>query len=80
MWHVLSESEVRPIHSRRALSRFVVVARLADGNDGNYRFQKKEYAGIDIVKTEKKGFGVRARHDMIACVSLSLALRGAILS
>lgn len=30
------------------------------------RFQKKEYAPIDIVRTEKKGFGVRAREDMVA--------------
>ncbi|SCZ94660.1 BZ3500_MvSof-1268-A1-R1_Chr12-3g04028 [Microbotryum saponariae] len=32
----------------------------------NQRFQKKEYAKIEIVKTEKKGFGVRATQDMTA--------------
>ncbi|GAA5869520.1 hypothetical protein JCM8547_001513 [Rhodosporidiobolus lusitaniae] len=32
----------------------------------NQRFQKKQYAKIDIVKTEKKGFGVRALEDMAA--------------
>jgi hypothetical protein len=32
------------------------------------RFQKKQYAKIDIVKTEKKGFGVRALEDMPAFV------------
>ncbi|SCV73160.1 BQ2448_7085 [Microbotryum intermedium] len=31
-----------------------------------FRFQKKEYAKIEIVKTEKKGFGVRATQDMTA--------------
>ncbi|KDE04152.1 hypothetical protein MVLG_05378 [Microbotryum lychnidis-dioicae p1A1 Lamole] len=30
----------------------------------NQRFQKKEYAKIEIVKTERKGFGVRATQDM----------------
>jgi SET domain-containing protein len=30
----------------------------------NYRFQKRQYAKIDIVKTEKKGFGVRARETL----------------
>ncbi|KAK4048419.1 histone methyltransferase set2 [Microbotryomycetes sp. JL201] len=32
----------------------------------NQRFQRKEYAPIDIVKTKKKGFGVRAKEDMSA--------------
>ncbi|GAA6020404.1 hypothetical protein JCM10207_002096 [Rhodosporidiobolus poonsookiae] len=32
----------------------------------NQRFQKKQYAPIEIVKTEKKGFGVRAGADMPA--------------
>lgn len=31
-------------------------------------FQKKQYGKIDIVKTEKKGFGVRAAEDMAAFV------------
>ncbi|KAI9508050.1 hypothetical protein F5148DRAFT_1303778, partial [Russula earlei] len=30
----------------------------------NQRFQRREYARIDIVKTEKKGFGLRATEDM----------------
>ncbi|KAH9984712.1 hypothetical protein BJV77DRAFT_1062120 [Russula vinacea] len=30
----------------------------------NQRFQRREYAKIDIVKTEKKGFGLRAEEDM----------------
>ncbi|KAH9943768.1 hypothetical protein B0H21DRAFT_865088 [Amylocystis lapponica] len=30
----------------------------------NQRFQRKEYAAIDIVQTEKKGFGIRAGEDM----------------
>ncbi|GAA6037687.1 hypothetical protein JCM8097_002285 [Rhodosporidiobolus ruineniae] len=32
----------------------------------NQRFQKKQYAPIEIVQTEKKGFGVRAGADMSA--------------
>ncbi|KAH9969992.1 hypothetical protein BGW80DRAFT_1176844 [Lactifluus volemus] len=31
----------------------------------NQRFQRQEYAEIDIVQTEKKGFGLRAAEDMI---------------
>lgn len=30
----------------------------------NQRFQKREYANIDIVLTEKKGFGLRAEEDL----------------
>ncbi|KAI0298466.1 hypothetical protein B0F90DRAFT_1818675 [Multifurca ochricompacta] len=30
----------------------------------NQRFQRREYANIEIVKTEKKGFGLRAAEDM----------------
>ncbi|KAL1701032.1 hypothetical protein EV121DRAFT_282934 [Schizophyllum commune] len=30
----------------------------------NQRFQRKEYAPIEIVKTEKKGFGLRAEQDI----------------
>lgn len=30
----------------------------------SFRFQRKQYADIDIVKTEKKGFGVRANVDL----------------
>ncbi|KAF8496200.1 hypothetical protein F5888DRAFT_1615065 [Russula emetica] len=30
----------------------------------NQRFQRREYARIEIVKTEKKGFGLRAAEDM----------------
>lgn len=32
----------------------------------NQRFNKKQYAPIDIVQTEKKGFGVRARENILA--------------
>ncbi|BGP51383.1 histone methyltransferase set2 [Rhodotorula kratochvilovae] len=32
----------------------------------NQRFQKRQYAPIEIVKTEKKGFGVRAEADIPA--------------
>lgn len=30
----------------------------------NQRFQRKEYADINVIKTEKKGYGVRAQHDL----------------
>jgi hypothetical protein len=43
---------------------------LTIGGDGR-RFQKKDYAPIDIVKTEKKGFGVRAREDLAESVTPS---------
>lgn len=32
------------------------------------RFQRQEYARIDIVQTDKKGFGLRAAQDMSKCV------------
>ncbi|KAH8917089.1 SET domain-containing protein [Atractiella rhizophila] len=32
----------------------------------NQRFQKRQYANIDIIKTEKKGYGVRAASDLPA--------------
>lgn len=32
------------------------------------RFQRKEYAPIDIVLTEKKGFGLRAAENLPKCV------------
>ncbi|GAA6007438.1 hypothetical protein JCM11491_004163 [Sporobolomyces phaffii] len=36
------------------------------GKCQNQRFQKREYAPIEIVKTEKKGFGVRTTVDLAA--------------
>lgn len=36
----------------------------AASNCKNQRFQNKEYANIDIVQTDKKGFGVRAGADL----------------
>jgi hypothetical protein len=32
------------------------------------RFQQREYAEIEIVQTEKKGFGLRAAKDLPRCV------------
>ena len=37
-------------------------------------FQRREYAKIDIVKTEKKGYGLRAAEDMPRYVTLSVLL------
>jgi hypothetical protein len=56
---LLSKSAVRCLFPSLALDR--------PSNVG-IRFQKREYAPIDIVQTEKKGFGVRARQDMPASV------------
>lgn len=36
------------------------------------RFQRKQYAPIDIVLTEKKGFGLRAAGNLPKCVHLPL--------
>lgn len=32
----------------------------------NQRFKKRQYAPIEIVQTEKKGFGMRAKEDIPA--------------
>jgi len=32
------------------------------------RFQHKQYANIEIVMTEKKGYGLRAEEDLPKCV------------
>jgi hypothetical protein len=49
------------------------VGRLPGGRGGGLtlgkRFQRQDYAKIDIVQTEKKGFGLRAAEDMIKCVN-----------
>lgn len=34
------------------------------GHCQNQRFQKRQYAPIEIVQTERKGFGVRAKEDI----------------
>ena len=34
------------------------------------RFSRKQYADIEIVQTEKKGFGIRAGSDLSAYVQL----------
>jgi hypothetical protein len=36
-----------------------------------HRFQRKEYANIEIVQTEKKGFGLRAGADLRKWVQLT---------
>ena len=40
----------------------------------NDRFQRKDYAPIHIVKTEKKGFGLRAAEDLRKCVLVAVLL------
>ena len=34
------------------------------------RFQRRDYAKIEIVETEKKGYGLRATADMSRCVAV----------
>lgn len=41
---------------------------------GYFRFQKREYALIDIVQTERKGYGIRLREDVDAWVLLTFCL------
>ncbi|KAK7446964.1 histone methyltransferase set2 [Stygiomarasmius scandens] len=56
-------------HGSECINRLTQVECLPDDcRCGSYcknqRFQKKEYANIDIVKTELKGFGLRAEVDI----------------
>lgn len=53
MWVVLSKSAVKNLRdmSHSALMNMI-------------RFQRKEYASIEIVLTEKKGYGLRAERDL----------------
>lgn len=39
-----------------------------------YSFQRKEYAPIEIVQTEMKGFGLRAAQDLKKFVSYRVVL------
>lgn len=42
----------------------------------HFRFQRREYAKIDIVKTEKKGYGLRAGEDLPRYVLLFFCVAG----
>jgi hypothetical protein len=44
------------------------VDRECNCGDGcqNQRFQRKQYADVSVIKTEKKGFGLRAERDLLA--------------
>nr|GAT56044.1 histone methyltransferase [Mycena chlorophos] len=50
------------------INRLTLIECLDDCRGGiyceNQRFQRKQYASIDIVQTEKKGFGLRAEADI----------------
>ncbi|KAF7297264.1 Histone methyltransferase [Mycena indigotica] len=50
------------------INRLTQIECLADCRGGdhcqNQRFQRKQYSSIDIVKTEKKGFGLRAEEEI----------------
>jgi hypothetical protein len=65
VWGVLSESEVRrsPLQAGWYSERNLVP----------HRFNRKEYAPIEIVQTEKKGFGLRAQADIRKCAHFLLA-------
>lgn len=45
-----------------------------------YRFQRKQYANIEIVLTEKKGYGLRAEEDLPKCVHDSSASLSSLLT
>ncbi|KAG1732683.1 uncharacterized protein EDB91DRAFT_1302092 [Suillus paluster] len=56
-------------HGSDCINRLTQVECLADDCRcrvycQNQRFQRKEYAGIEIVQTDKKGFGLRAGTDL----------------
>ncbi|KAL5630659.1 hypothetical protein BROUX41_000531 [Berkeleyomyces rouxiae] len=51
----------------RATKCECVVGTSACGDDcQNQRFQRKQYANVDVIKTEKKGYGLRAKEDLRA--------------
>ncbi|KKF95138.1 Histone-lysine N-methyltransferase H3 lysine-36 specific [Ceratocystis platani] len=51
----------------RATKCECVVGTSACGDEcQNQRFQRKQYADVDVIKTEKKGYGLRARQDLQA--------------
>lgn len=45
---------------------YIVVRKLMSAFASSLRFQRKQYAQIDIVKTEKKGYGVRTKEALPA--------------
>ncbi|KAI0128539.1 hypothetical protein BJ170DRAFT_333302 [Xylariales sp. AK1849] len=50
------------------VTKMECVDRECNCGDGcqNQRFQRKQYAGVSVIKTEKKGFGLRANRDLQA--------------
>ncbi|KAJ7146126.1 hypothetical protein C8R44DRAFT_756649 [Mycena epipterygia] len=56
-------------HGSNCINRLTQIECLPDdcrtrAHCQNQRFQRKQYADIEIVKTEKKGFGLRAEDDL----------------
>ncbi|TIB14769.1 hypothetical protein E3P92_01840 [Wallemia ichthyophaga] len=56
-------------HSSDCINRLTQVECLLDDCKSgphcrNQRFQRRQWAGLDVVATEKKGYGLRAQHDM----------------
>ncbi|OCH90860.1 SET domain-containing protein [Obba rivulosa] len=67
--HGVDDEEVACGHSSDCINRLTQVECMPDdcrcrSYCQNQRFQRKEYADIEIVKTEKKGFGLRAGRDL----------------
>ena len=54
---VLPESEVNAVIDDSRRLKLILVSHLS-------RFQQKQYANIEIVLTEKKGYGLRAETDL----------------
>ncbi|EMD35141.1 hypothetical protein CERSUDRAFT_54162 [Gelatoporia subvermispora B] len=67
--HGVDDEEMACGHSSDCINRLTQVECLPDdcrcrSYCQNQRFQRKEYADIEVVKTEKKGFGLRAGADL----------------
>lgn len=67
MRETLSKSEVFPLLHFRPKGLELIRVGV------HSRFRKKQYAPIEIIRTEKKGFGVRAKEDLTALVPPSPA-------
>ncbi|KAF8487420.1 hypothetical protein DFH94DRAFT_641821 [Russula ochroleuca] len=68
-WGRCAEGRPDEICVEDCINRLTQVECLPDDCKGgtfcmNQRFQRREYSKIDIVKTEKKGFGLRAEEDL----------------
>ncbi|KAL1919081.1 uncharacterized protein VTP21DRAFT_2462 [Calcarisporiella thermophila] len=65
---LLKEDEMACGESSECINRMLMVECGDNCPSGlhckNRRFQRKEYADVDVIKTEKKGYGLRTRKDL----------------